>query len=94
MDQAAEPVPSQDRNIRAQGGRMLAPGGRALVERPVRAVDVIVIDVLAQDLLQVPLAGDQYPVQALAPGAGYPSLRDRLRPGLPRALPLTCLPRS
>lgn len=48
----------------------------------------------AFDLLQVPLAGDQYPVQALAPGAGYPSLRDRLRPGLPRALPLTCLPRS
>jgi len=28
---------------------------------------------------QVPLAGDQHPVQALAAGAGNPSLRDRIR---------------
>jgi len=68
MDQAAEPVPSQDPDIRAQSRRKLAPGGRALAERPVRAMDVLVIDVLAQDQLQVPVAGDQHPVQALAPG--------------------------
>ena len=37
-DRAAEPVLSHDPDIHAQGGRMLAPGGRALVERPVRAV--------------------------------------------------------
>jgi hypothetical protein len=70
-------------DIRAQGGRMLAPGGRALVERPGRAMNVKVSDVLAQDQLQVPLARDQHPVQALAPGAGYPPLRDRVRPWRP-----------
>lgn len=46
MDQAAEPVPSQNPDIRALGGWMLASGGRALVEGPVRAMDVMVIDVL------------------------------------------------
>ena len=59
MDQAAEPVPAQDPDIRAQGGRKLVPGGRGLAERPVRAMDVILIDILAQDQPQVPLAGDQ-----------------------------------
>lgn len=49
VDQTAEPVPSQDPDIRAQGRRTFAPDGRALVERPVRAMDFIVIDVLAQD---------------------------------------------
>ena len=29
----------------------------------------------------MPLAGYQHPVQALAPGAGNPPLRDRIRPG-------------
>jgi hypothetical protein len=32
VDQAAEPVPPQDPDIRAQDGRKLAPGGRAMVE--------------------------------------------------------------
>jgi hypothetical protein len=35
--------------------------------------------VLAQDQAQVPLAGDQHPVQALAAGAADPALRDRVR---------------
>jgi hypothetical protein len=84
VDQAAEPVPSQDPDIRAQGGgRILASGGRALAERPVRAMDDIVSGVLAQHQLQVPLGGDQRPVQAFAPGAGDPALRDGVRPGAP-----------
>jgi hypothetical protein len=58
---------------------MVAPSGRALAERPVRAMTVIVLDVLTQDQPQVPLAGYQHPVQALAPGAGNPPLRDRVR---------------
>ena len=45
-----------------------------------RAINVIVLDVLTQDQPQVPLAGDQHPVQALAAGAGNPALRDRVRP--------------
>jgi hypothetical protein len=80
-DQTAEPVPPQDPDIRAHSGRTLTSGGRALAERPVRAMNVIVLDVLTQDQPQVPLAGDQHPVQALAPGAGNPPLRDRIRPG-------------
>src|SRR5215470_17881783 len=78
-DQAAEPVPPQDPDIRVHNGWMLAPGGRALAERPVRAMNVIVLDVLTQDQPQVPLAGDQHPVQALTPGAGNPPFRDRVR---------------
>jgi hypothetical protein len=45
-DQATEPVPSQDPDIRVRKGRMLTPRGWALAERPVRAMNVIVVDVL------------------------------------------------
>jgi hypothetical protein len=82
-DQTTEPVPPQDPDIRVRNGRTLTPSGRPLAECPVRAVNVIVLDVLTQDQPQVPLAGDQHPVQALAPGAGNPPLRDRVRPGRP-----------
>ena len=84
-DQATEPIPSQDPDIRTYKGRMVTPGGRALAERPVRAMNVIVLDVLAQDQPRVPLAGDQHPVQALAAGAGNPPLRDRVRARRPGA---------
>jgi hypothetical protein len=57
MDQAAEPVPPQDPDIRAHSGRTLTLGGRPLAERPVRAMNVIVLGVLTQDQPQVPLAG-------------------------------------
>ena len=80
VDQAAEPVPPQDLDIRAHDRRMLAPGERSLAERPVRPRDVMVIDVLAQHQPQVLPAGDQRPVQALAPGSGDPALRDRVGP--------------
>jgi hypothetical protein len=49
----------------------------------VRPVQIVVIDVLAKDQPQVPLAGDQYPVQALTAGAGDPAFRDRVRPRRP-----------
>ena len=48
-DQAAEPVPPQDPDIGVHSGRMLTPGGRPLAERPVRAMNVVVVGVLAQD---------------------------------------------
>jgi hypothetical protein len=32
VDQTAEPVPAEDRDIRAQGGRVLAPNRRTLVK--------------------------------------------------------------
>jgi transposase len=45
--------PTQDPDIRGRSGRTLTPGGRALAERPVRAMNVIVLDVLTQDQPQV-----------------------------------------
>lgn len=57
---------------------MWTPGRRALLHGPVRAMDVVVIDVLAQDQPQVPFAGDQHPVQALAAGAGDPAFGNRV----------------
>ena len=71
-DQAAEPVPTQDPDIRVHKGRTVTPSGRALAERPVRAMNVIVLDILTQDQPQVPPTSDQHPVQALVPGAGNP----------------------
>lgn len=44
-----------------------------------RPVSVVVIDVVAGDKPQVPLAGDQHPVQALAAGTADPVFRDRVR---------------
>ncbi len=80
MDQAAEPVPAQNPDACAQSGRMRAPGRRGLLQRPVRAMQVVMSDVLAHDQPQVPFAGDQHPVQAFAAGAGEPAFRDRVRP--------------
>jgi hypothetical protein len=46
------------------------------VQRPVGPVRVVLTGVLAEDQPQVLLAGDQHPVQALAPGAGDPAFGD------------------
>jgi hypothetical protein len=58
---------------------MRTPGRRVLLQRPMWPMSVVMIDVLIKDQPQVPLAGDQHPVQALAPGAGDPAFRDRVR---------------
>ena len=62
---------------------MRTPCRRALLQCPVRPMSVVMIGVLAEDQPQVPLAGDQHPVQALAAGTAYPALRDRIRPRRP-----------
>jgi hypothetical protein len=59
---------------------MRAPGRRVLLQCPVRAMQVVVIGVLAGDQPQVPFAGDEHPVQALAAGTANPPLRDRVAP--------------
>src|SRR5690348_7597589 len=82
-DQAAEPVLAQNPDVGVQSGWMRTPGAWALLQCPVRPVRVVVIDVPAQGQAQVPLTGDQCPVQALAAGAGDPPLGDRIRPGRP-----------
>jgi hypothetical protein len=82
-DQSAEPITPQNAHTGHFCGRVDAPGGRVLLQCPVRPVGVVVLDVLVQDQLQVPFAGDQRPVQALAAGAGNPSFSDRVCPAAP-----------
>ena len=55
------------------------PGGRVLLQRPVRPVRVVVNGVLAQDEPQVRFAGDRRPVRALAAGAAHLAFGDRVR---------------
>ena len=57
------------------------PGRRALLQRPVRPMSVIVIDVLAENEPEMPFARDQRPVQAFAARAGDPASRDSVRAG-------------
>jgi hypothetical protein len=79
VDQAAEAVPAQNAYTACFGRWMCAPCGRVLLQRLVRPMAVVMIGVLAEDQPQVPLAGDQHPVQALAAGAGNPPFGDRVR---------------
>jgi len=60
-------------DIRAYCGRMRASSGRFVLQRPVRPMKVAMVYVLAEDQQQVPLAGDQHPVQAFAAGTGDPA---------------------
>jgi hypothetical protein len=52
MNQATEPVPAQNPDACARGRRMRTPGRRALLQRPLRAVQLVVVGVLAQDQSQ------------------------------------------
>jgi hypothetical protein len=83
VDQAAEPVPPQNPDTCSCRGWIPAPGGRILMQGPVRPVRIVVIGVLTQDQPQVPFTGNQHPVQALAAGTGDPAFRDRVRPRRP-----------
>jgi hypothetical protein len=49
---------------------MYSATGRILLQGPMRPVSVVMAGVLAQDQPQVPLTGNQYPVEALTAGAG------------------------
>ena len=64
-------------------GRTRPPGRRVLVQRPVRPMRIVVIDILTGDQPQVPFAGDQHLVQALAAGTGDPAFGYRVRPRRP-----------
>ena len=79
VNQAAKPIPAENPDVGARSRQMRTPGRRALAQCPVRPVTVVVIDLLVKDQPQVPFAGDQHPVQALAAGAGDPAFGDRVR---------------
>ena len=78
VDEAAEPVTAYNAHTGHAARQMSASCGRVLLQRPVRPMTVVVIDVLAQDQPQMPLAGDQHPVQALTAGTSNPPFRDRV----------------
>ena len=61
-----------------QPGRRL---WRLLPKRPVRTVSVVMLDVDAEDLLEVAAADDQQPVQALRTDGAHPALRVGVRLG-------------
>lgn len=48
-EEAAEPVPALNPGVAGRAGRNRASGGRSLLQRPVRAVHVVVIGVFAKD---------------------------------------------
>jgi hypothetical protein len=75
VDEAAEAVLPQNPHAAHLCGWAGTPGGRILLRRPVRPVAAVMTGVLAEDQPQVPFAGDQHPVQALAAGAGNPAPR-------------------
>jgi hypothetical protein len=81
VDEAAEPILPENARIRDGCGWVRTPGGRVLVQRPVRPVAVVVIDVLAEDQPQVPFTGDQHLVQALAASASDPAFGYSVRRG-------------
>ena len=62
--EAAEPIASQRPN--RCGKRGSAACGRVLMERAVRAVRVVVLEVLVQHRREVALSGDQEVVEAFA----------------------------
>jgi len=77
VDQAAEDVATSYPRCREVGHR--SRGSVACVRRPqvpgpVRAMPVVMRDVLVQDCPQVPRPGDQHPVGALSPDGPHPAL--------------------
>src|ERR1022692_738644 len=79
VDQAAEPVASANADIIVGWGAAGLAVGWLLAEGPVRPVGVVVVDVFAEDVVEMSPAHDDDAVGALVPGAGDPPLADRVR---------------
>lgn len=79
VEETAEPVASSDADILV-GDRGVGPAvGWSLAEGPVRPVGVVVIDVFAEDVVEMAPAGDGDAIGALTPDAGDPALTDGVR---------------
>ena len=78
VDEAAEPVPSEHADGRH--GTWRVAGGRVLVQGSVRSVRVVVLDVLAQDDVEVAWSGDQEVVEAFPAQGADEALGDGVRP--------------
>jgi hypothetical protein len=82
VEKATEAVASQRTNGRS-AGRGSAAGGRSLIERSVRAVGVVVLDVLLEHCREVAWAGDQEVIEAFAAQGADDAFGNRVRPGCP-----------
>jgi len=80
VDEAAESIPSEHADARS-GTRRGVACGRALVQRSVRAVGVEVLDILAQDDVEVAWSGDQDVIEAFPAQRADEPFPDRVRPG-------------
>jgi hypothetical protein len=80
--QAAESISSQRPDC-SSGRWGSGACGRLLMQRPVRAMSVVVLDVLLQHDRQVAWSGDQQVVEALAAQCAGEALGDRVRPRCP-----------
>ena len=80
-DQSAEPILAQNAHTGHFYGWVDAPGGRVLLQCPVRPVGVVVLDVLAQELFELPAIPAEGAVQELAAHAADPTFRKRVRAG-------------
>ena len=80
--QAAESISSQRPDC-SSGRRGSGACGRLLMQRPVRAMSVVVLDVLLQHDRQVAWSGDQQVVEAFAAQRADEALGDRVRPRCP-----------
>jgi hypothetical protein len=76
--ETTEAISSQWSDSRA-GGRGSAACGRVLIERSVRAVHVVVLEVLLQHDCEVARPGDQKVIEAFASHSADPALSDRVR---------------
>lgn len=72
VDQAAKPVASPDAEVVVGRCDVSPADGWFLAEGPVRPAGVVVIDVFAEDVVQVSSAGDEDPAGALAPRTADP----------------------
>src|ERR1017187_190484 len=70
VDQAAQRIASSDAYVAAGGCDVGSAVGWSLAEGPVRPVGAVVIGVFAEGVVEMPSAGDEDPVCALAPGTG------------------------
>ena len=85
MEEAAEQVASVYNAlvILAQDGQPGRRLWRLQPQRPVGTVAVVMLEVGAQDLLEVATADDQQPVEALGADGAYPALGVGIRLGRP-----------
>jgi hypothetical protein len=84
MDQPTKAISSHDPPGRRQENGHAGLERRFLLQGAVRAVAVVVVDILGPYRTQLPTAQDQHPIQQLPPDGAHPTLRVGVRPRCPQ----------